>query len=134
MAFFFPLAFVISGIRKWWKIRQCCKRCIGLPAICFHPENRRLPDKRHEPTARKYGQETHRGRCREILICVIRHSRLTPSYQLENPAIFGPLMSRKPGDKAQMEPGKFILLYRKLISMEQKAEINYNDSTVFLNG
>ena len=26
------------------------------------------------------------------------------------------------------------LLYRKLIAWEQKAEINYNDSTVFLNG
>ena len=37
------------------------------------------------------------------------------------------------GDKVEMNRENY-LLYRKLIAWEQKAEINYNDSTVFLNG
>ena len=46
---------------------------------------------------------------------------------------FGPLYLPKTGDKVEMNRENY-LLYRKLIAWEQKAEINYNDSTVFLNG
>ncbi len=46
---------------------------------------------------------------------------------------FGPLYVPKTGDKVEMNRENY-LLCRKLIAWEQKAEINYNDSTVFLNG
>ncbi len=52
------------------------------------------------------------------------------SWNIRN---FGPLYVPKAGDKVEMNRENY-LLYRKLIAWEQKAEINYNDSTVFLNG
>ncbi len=46
---------------------------------------------------------------------------------------FGQLYIPKTGDKVEMNRKNY-LLYRKLIAWEQKAEINYNDSAVFLDG
>ena len=48
------------------------------------------------------------------------------SWNIRN---FGPLYVPKAGDKVEMNRENY-LLYRKLIAWEQKAEINYNDSTL----
>ena len=112
-------------------LHQTVYRIAGRHA--FHPE-RKVPDKRHERTAREHGfAGTHRATLPGEFPDGVYKAFPFDSVISWNIRNFGPLYVPKAGDKVEMNRENY-LLYRKLIAWEQKAEINYNDSTVFLNG
>ena len=115
-------------------LKYYIKRCIGLPGDTLSIRNGRFRiNGMSEPLGNMDSQErigrTLPGKFPDGVYKAFPFDSVI-SWNIRN---FGPLYVPKAGDKVKMNRENY-LLYRKLIAWEQKAEINYNDSTVFLNG
>lgn len=115
-------------------LKYYIKRCIGLPGDTLSIRNGRFRiNGTNEPLGNMDSQErigrTLPGEFPDGVYKAFPFDSVI-SWNIRN---FGPLYVPKAGDKVEMNRENY-LLYRKLIAWEQKAEINYNDSTVFLNG
>ncbi|WP_270622131.1 S26 family signal peptidase, partial [Parabacteroides merdae] len=115
-------------------LKYYIKRCIGLPGDTLSIRNGRFRiNGMSEPLGNMDSQErigrTLPGEFPDGVYKAFPFDSVI-SWNIRN---FGPLYVPKAGDKVKMNRENY-LLYRKLIAWEQKAEINYNDSTVFLNG
>ena len=115
-------------------LKYYIKRCIGLPGDTLSIRNGRFRiNGMSEPLGNMDSQErigrTLPGEFPDGVYKAFPFDSVI-SWNIRN---FGPLYVPKAGDKVKMNRENY-LLYRKLIAWEQKAEINYNDLTVFLNG
>ena len=115
-------------------LKYYIKRCIGLPGDTLSIRNGRFRiNGTNEPLGNMDSQErigrTLPGKFPDGVYKAFPFDSVI-SWNIRN---FGPLYVPKAGDKVKMNRENY-LLYRKLIAWEQKAEINYNDLTVFLNG
>lgn len=115
-------------------LKYYIKRCIGLPGDTLSIRNGRFRiNGMSEPLGNMDSQErigrTLPGKFPDGVYKAFPFDSVI-SWNIRN---FGPLYVPKAGDKVKMNRENY-LLYRKLIAWEQKAEINYNDLTVFLNG
>ena len=115
-------------------LKYYVKRCIGLPGDTLSIKNGRFRvEGIDEPLGNIESQQKIGQTLLEEFPCGVYHCFPFDSNINWNIRNFGPLYVPKAGDKVEMNRENY-LLYRKLIAWEQKAEINYNDSTVFLNG
>ncbi|MRZ52986.1 signal peptidase I, partial [Parabacteroides distasonis] len=115
-------------------LKYYVKRCIGLPGDTLSIKNGRFRvEGIDEPlgnikSQQKIGQTLPEEFPSGVYRCFPYDSII--GWNIQN---FGPLYIPKTGDRLPMNLKNY-QLYHKLISWEQKAKVEYKDSTVFLNG
>lgn len=131
------LVFNFPHPNSWDKIemhilKYYIKRCVGLPGDTlsirngfFHIEGLQTPLGNDESQKRIAATE--------IFQDGIFHSFPYDSITGWNIKDFGPLHIPAKGDSIRMDRANFVL-YKKLIEWEQQENLQYRDSTVFLNG
>ena len=115
-------------------LKYYIKRCIGLPGDTLSIRNGKF---RINGMAEPLGNTDSQGRIGRTLPGEFPDGvyKAFPFDSILNWNIrnFGPLYIPKAGDKVEMNRENY-LLYRKLVAWEQKAKVEYDDSTVFLDG
>ena len=115
-------------------LKYYVKRCIGLPGDTLSIKNGRFRVEGIDEalgnikSQQKIGQTLPEEFPDGVYRCFPYDSII--GWNIQN---FGPLYIPKTGDRLPMNRKNY-LLYHKLISWEQKAKLEYKDSTVFLNG
>ena len=115
-------------------LKYYIKRCIGLPGDTLSIRNGKFRiNGMAEPLGNTDSQErigrTLPGEFPDGVYKAFPFDSIL-NWNIRN---FGPLYIPKAGDKVEMNRENY-LLYRKLVAWEQKAKVEYDDSTVFLDG